>query len=259
LHENLKPKGIDWDITSGQTVEKQNSAALEQNDKPRREAILNSIANSVGPAERSLGIYELTPTEFRVYTGGWVPFKVKDNHLVPDPLAPSAKRPKSFTEKLGYHRSTRLEENPGVYTRVERSLKDQVDTSLTPAAIDPNQVSNSAPVSSPKLQDLRQQRLKLAQERMDLLRQVAQMQPQVITQHDLAVAAQTLVDSKLALAKDKKERLQALDEQLQLVKQIADSAEQRYKAGSVLKSDVIAAQLRRLELEIQIEELKAQP
>jgi RNA polymerase sigma factor (sigma-70 family) len=274
LHENLIPKGVDWIYATAQDLEEQN---LNRTDVQDKDMILNNLVKSFGTSERFLGIYELTANEFRVFNRGSVPFKVKDSHLVPDLNAPTAKRPTSFAEA-----GDKLK----VFKRVERSLKDQPGIGATqkeqsPAPVEPASRTNpSTPAPSAKLQDLRQQRLKLAQERMDLARQEYETKERrlrlasergdlpsgMYEEHlksleQLVPIAQKLADAKLALAKDKKERLQALEEQLQVVKQIAEQFDERNKSGKkgITRNDVLTAELRRLELEIQIEELKAQP
>lgn len=258
LHQDFNPKGFDWNIVSAKTLEEQHSATLNEKDTEVREANLKNMRTNFSLNERSLGIYELSPNEFRLFIRGYVPFEVEGNHFVANPNSPNAKRPTSFAE---------AGENLQVYKRVDRSLKDLPGSGSSPQK-DPNSTavepaSNSIPSApqpsqpSPKLQDLRQQRLKLAQERMDLARQ--EYQAGRISLDAISPMAEKLVEARLAVAKDKKEKLQALEEQLQLVKQIAQLVEDRYKAAGCPRSDVVATQLRRIELEIQIEELKAQP
>lgn len=269
LHETLQPKGIDWDIRE--------TAIL-----PIGIAGMGGRGGEAEPSpERLLGIYALTDTEFKYAITGIVPFVKTNDRFVPNPKASGAVRAKSWDS---------LERNPlQVYRRYAVSLKDDGKSNTTAPPVSsgtPGNPSDAAkPVgdsTSPRLLDLRQQRLKVALERMDLILQQETKRNEVIKQQQIkslpmsndflqskSVIARQVLDARMALTQDKVAQVQAMVEHLKLLQQIEDGYEQLIEstktnrdslppgASSQAKDGQLAARLRRIEFAIQLEELKA--
>jgi len=232
--------------------------------------------------ERRLGIYELKDNEFKYLITGSIPFTLVNKELVLNPQSPANKRATSFdTTKSRVH----------IYKRVERSMKDsnniKLGTSEEPTIKPPTGASEppvtEPPAPSPQLQDLRQQRLKVAQERMNLWKENEAKREERWKQskpgkayepisEELGPLSQQLLEAKLALATDQTAKVKAMEEHLLVLKQIEQSFEKRSKQEvervssmpssmppgtlSMFRDHSLLAQLRRIEFEIQLQELK---
>ena len=73
----------------------------------------------------------------------------------------------------------------------------------------------------------------------------------------LQAALRAQYDAELDLCDNDKDRLRVLEEMLRLAGENEQSLEQRYKAGDLPKSDLLAATAARLEAAISVEKLKA--
>jgi RNA polymerase sigma factor (sigma-70 family) len=248
LYPWTKPKGIDWEIVKISEQEEPLSSILNDPNPEMQKLNLTTI----NLRERYLGIYELSATEFRLDQGGFVPLEVKEKHLVPNPNAPSARRPNSFAG---------AGDQVKAYRRVDRSLKDQLAAPLgasdQPPVVTPESPSSSAAAQPSKLQDLLQQRLQLAQERWQLANQAIAVGS--MSKEQLAPIAEKLAEAKMAVATTKDQKIRALEEHLSFLKKLAEGMDDKYKAGGVTRADVLAFKLRVLELEIQLEEFKTRP
>lgn len=256
LNESVLPKQLDWDIRTLTEVQEELRNRLRFMDKRNKDVLTENEIRRNKIIERNLGIYELKENEFKFLISGAIPFTLEDDKLVSNPKSPLNKRATSFASTEGTIRS---------YTRVERSLKDSNNSKLEtaddprfkPPTGTPGETPATGTPSSSELLDLRQQRLKLAQERLELWKQtVAAGNPRSLMYDEWKIISQQLLDARLAVATDTDAKVRAMNEHLSVLKQIEDRTEQGYKAGSKTKDDLVAAQLRRIEFEIQLQELK---
>ncbi|MFT3883842.1 MAG: RNA polymerase sigma factor [Gemmatales bacterium] len=264
LHESFNPKGIDLDISDEQAVRTRHRLIFQDKSK----------LNNYVFIERSLGIYQLTEKEFKYVITGQVPFEIQDNRLIPNPKSPEAVRGTSFDK---------TDKPVQIYRRFEKSLKDEMSANGRMAY--PPQQAKEPPVlaqtpPSPVLQSLHQQRLKLAQERLDYWTKADDRKNELwkqgrsgpippTTSSQISEFSKQLLDAKLALAQDQPSRVLAMEEHLKLLKRIEKDAEQRFNQneqqprqgatglGDTLKDQAQVAQLRRIEFEIRLEEMKA--
>lgn len=255
LNETTAPKQIDLDI---KPVEEINAGYANQlnNENDRgglgRSSFINNTVKKDKILERQVGIYELKDNTFTFQISGAIPFKYENEKLVPNPQSPLNKRPTTFT--LGDNATDGSKSFRVTYKRVERSMKDGNNANLSaPAYTEPSLGEAKAP-SSPQLQDLRQQRLKLAQERMNIWNEMyksgrASLEESVQLSHQL-------LDAQLALAKDSDTKVKSFEEHLKILRQLEVFAEKGYQSGARTKSDWLAVKLRRIEVEIQLEEMK---
>jgi RNA polymerase sigma factor (sigma-70 family) len=250
LHERLSPKGIDWGVVDPRQVEQNIRHVLDDPNALTREANLKQY----WLRERQLGIYEFSKNfnELRMYLHGIVGLEVDGNRLRVQNEAERDKRPTAFPASG---------ENVQVYQRVDRSFKDSMPPAAAGTTVQPPTEQNSnkeaAPVLTPKLRELREQRLKIAREKMEVWR--AAYNSGAASIEEMQAIATQILEAKLALAKNRAEEVQALEEALAHFKQFEESMETKRKSGSATQTKVLDARLRRIELEIQIEELKNKP
>lgn len=253
LNETTSPKQIDLDIRSAAYM-KDKFAYVFQNDLNLPRFMKDSIdKNRV--LERRLGIYELKDNEFKYLISGGIPFTLVNKEFVLNPQSPINKRATSFQVAEG---------TVVTYKRVERSLKDSANTKLEtpndtrfkPPTGTPGEMPTTETLPSPQLQDLRQQRLKLAQERLKLWQISETSGSQKASIEELGTISQQIFDASLALVKNRADTLRVWDEHLKMLKQIEDKVSLQVKSGTRNPDDLLAAQLRRIEVEIKIEERK---
>jgi hypothetical protein len=192
--------------------------------------------------ERRLAIYELKDNELRYAITGAIPFKLEDKQLVPNPESPLNKRAASL-ETAGSPIFT--------FKRVERSLKDEGNR--TPITEKP---AEDQPTTSSVPRKLLEERLRIAEERMELWKKAYARGNPPASMNELGPVSEKLATAKLALAQNQKEKLQALEAHLQNLKQLEQLAEAKFKAGSMQKTELLDVQLKRVEFEIQLEEMK---
>lgn len=257
LNETTSPKQIDLEIRPVDEVF--HSYNL---DNPANRNFFNinfPVKNRT--LERQVGIYQIKDNDFTYLISGGIPLELETDKLVPNLKSPFNKRASSFVP--GETSTEIFKGLPVTYHRVQRSLKDSNNAKLEPS--DDPQVpgagnrgetpTTESTLLSPKLTDLRQQRLKIAQERMDIWKEMYRAGR--VSLEESGPLSQQLLDARLALAKDSDMKIKSLEEHLKLLKQFEEYAQKGYQSGSRTKSDLLAVQLRRVEVEIQLEELKA--
>lgn len=257
LNETTTPKQIDLDIRPMEEINAGYASQLHnENDRSgfNRSSFLNNFVKKDKILERQVGIYALKDNTLTYQISGAIPFKFENEKLVPNPQSPLNTRPTSFMP--GDNVTDGSKSFRVTYKRVERSMKDGNNANLSaPANTEPSLVEAKAP-SSPQLQDLRQQRLKLAQERMSLWQQARAAGNPSATYEQLESISRQLLDASLALAVDHDAKEKAMEEHLKVLKQIEVVAEASYNAGSKTRMDMLAVQAHRIEFEIQLEEMK---
>lgn len=243
LHEALRPKGIDLDIKNDEYVKQQ--LAMRPNSKLNRDDLL---------PERRLGIYELTDSEFKFVISSAVLFEMNNGRYQANHQAPGVRRDSSF-EKA----TNKVE----VYQRCLTSRKDTSDPGKSHDALPsggdanltaPNNTKPTGNEPSSRVLELRQQRFKLAQERMKLWQEAYKAGRANIA--DLDNISQQYHDAGVALSKNAKDTLRIKEELRDTLQDLEKIVESQYKAATVTYATLVAIQLRRIELEIQIEELK---
>ena len=251
LNETTTPKQIDMDIMSAAQMKA--SYATWPKDDINLSIFMRDYINKNQVLERRLGIYELKDNEFKYLISGGIPFTLVNKEFVLNPQSPFNKRATSFATADG---------TIVIYKRVQRSLKDSSNTKLEtpddsrfkPPTGTPGETPTTKAPASTELSDLRQQRLKLAQERMKLWRESRFTgTPQF---DDLGAISQQILDATLALATDKATRLRAMEEHLKILIEMEKTYEQRFQTGGRTKYTLLAFRLRRIEFEIQLQELK---
>jgi hypothetical protein len=255
LNQTTVPKQIDLEIKSLDVEKSRYASLLTGKDWFNKEQFLKSLEGNQFH-ERQLGIYDLNDNEFRYVITGGIPFTVENNQLAVNRNSPLNKRATSFAAANGAILT---------YKRVERSLKSSTNTRpetpddprIKPATVTPGETpTRERTAVSPTLQDLRQQRLKLARERLKLWQFNEAGGSQKASIEELGTISQQILDASMALSQNRADSLRIWDEHLKMLKQIEEKVCVQVKAGTRNPDDLLAAQLRRIEVEIKIEERK---
>ncbi len=281
LNESTTPKQLDLEIRDAEKYMQSFAEFYKNPGSTDRDSYIRNNIDGDKDLERRLAIYELKDNEFKYVITGAIPFKFENGQLVLNTQSPLNKRASSFATADG---------TVFTYKRVQRSLKDSTNTKpetpddpriKPPTGTRGETPTTEPPVASPQLQDLRQQRLKVALERMGLLLQQETKYSEALKQQQIkplpmsdthlqskSVIARQVLDARLALTQDKAAQVQAMEEHLKLLKQIEDGYEKlieytKANRDNLPKSvtanandDLLAAKLRRIEFSIQLEELK---
>lgn len=249
LNEKTSPKHLDLEIRSIEDTMKRFAMSLKEANIER---FVQDSVNRDRILERRLAIYELKDNELRYAITGAIPFKLKDKQLVPNPESPLNKRAASL-ETAGSPILT--------FKRVHSSLKDEGKrTPITEKPAEEQETANKVlqPTSSAPRR-LLEERLKIAEERMDLWKKAYASGFPSGSMSELGPISEKLATAKLALAQNLTERQKVLEAHLQILKQLEQLAEARYNAGSMQKTDLLDVRLKRIEFEIQLEEMKGNP
>jgi len=117
-------------------------------------------------------------------------------------------------------------------------------------------LNQAAPLATEsKVKSLQKQRLAVLKEATAEIKSVYLAGRTSVDRLQAALRAQ--YDAELDLCDNDKDRLRVLEEMLRLAGENEQSLEQRYKAGDLPKSDLLAATAARLEAAISVEKLKA--
>ncbi|MBL8825212.1 MAG: sigma-70 family RNA polymerase sigma factor [Planctomycetia bacterium] len=254
LNETATPKQIDLDIVSVADANDKLQGYFSSTDKLNRDIYIAETINKNLLRERQLGIYELKDNEFTYQISGAVPFMLKDDKLVPNPQSPLNRSPTAF--EPGNNATEAFRSLSVTYKRVDKSLKDSLVLGAPHQEVPAGSTQpNPSPDVSPQILELKQQRLKVAEERMDIWKEMYRAGRASL--EESGQLSQQLLDARLALAKDSDMKIKSLEEHLKLLKEFEGYAEKGYQSGSRTKSDLLAVKLRRIEVEIQLEEMKA--
>lgn len=291
LNETTTPKQIDLDIVSVADANDKLQEFFSRTDMFNRGLYIRDTINKNLLRERLLGIYELKDNEFTYQISGAVPFILKGDKLVPDPQSPLNRRPTAF--EPGNNATEAFKSLSVTFKRVEKSLKDSLNLRDAPHQEVPSGATqpNPSPDVSPQILELKQQRLKVAEERMEhwqktreeLIKSISNMAERSNKQIDAqalgdfegaATISQQLLEARLDIAKDNEARIKAYEEHIRILQLAEKAGEVRYErrlksttsespsSGMIsttakVKDNLLENRYRRIEAMIKLEELKA--
>ena len=115
-------------------------------------------------------------------------------------------------------------------------------------------VGENPPTDEPKVKALQKQRLSVLREAATEIKSLYLAGRTSVDRLQAALRAQ--YEAELDLCENDKDRLRVLEEMLKLATENEQALEQRFKAGDLPKSEVLAATANRLEVAISVEKLK---